>query len=157
MHPVMFTIPGWAFKVIVPLLILWGCYSIVVSVNRSSPAAKKDGDGDGAKGFQLPADSPFNALISVAIGLGVFAFASPVVVEGEGAARLVSLLKGFAHGPHWRAPWESLPRGPWRALLCACNSCKSTRRPVKRCCMEAIARWRRLEALRERLGPVAAG
>jgi phosphatidylglycerol:prolipoprotein diacylglycerol transferase len=113
----MFTIPGWAFKVIVPLLILWGCYSIVVSVNRSSPAAKKDGEGEGAKGFQLPADSPFNAVISVAIGLGVFAFASPVVVEGAGAARLVSLLKGFAHGPHWRAPWESLPIYSYGVML----------------------------------------
>ena len=37
MHPVMFTIPGWAFKFIVPLLILWGGYSLVVSVNRATP------------------------------------------------------------------------------------------------------------------------
>ena len=118
MHPVMFTIPGWAFKIIVPLLILWGCYSIIVSVNRASPAAKKEGEGESeGKGFQLPADSPFNAAISVAIGLGVFAFASPVVVTGEGVGRVVSVLKGFANGQHWRAPWESLPIYSYGVML----------------------------------------
>ena len=33
MHPVMITVPGWAFKFIVPALILWGVYSIIVNVN----------------------------------------------------------------------------------------------------------------------------
>jgi hypothetical protein len=62
MHPVMFTIPGWGFKFIVPLLVLWGMYSIVVSANRAAPAkpgAKKAGDAEPEKkGFELPADSP---------------------------------------------------------------------------------------------------
>ena len=73
MHPVMFTIPGWGFKFIVPLLVLWGMYSIVVSANRAAPAkpgAKKDGEAEPEKkGFELPADNPTNALISIAISL----------------------------------------------------------------------------------------
>ncbi len=102
MHPVMFTIPGWAFKVIVPLLILWGCFSIVVSVNRSAPQPKKPDAKDGEKpaesSFTLPADSPFNALVSIGVGLGVFSFAAPISIVGEGPARVVSVLKQFANG-----------------------------------------------------------
>ncbi len=125
MHPVMFTIPGWAFKIIVPLLILWGCFSIVVSVNRSSPEPKKQGKGDKstdkeeppASSFTLPADSPFNALVSIGVGLGVFSFAAPISIVGEGPARVVSVLKQFANGAAWRAPWESLPIYSYGVML----------------------------------------
>ncbi len=132
MHPVMFTIPGGMFKLIVPLLILWGCFSIVVSVNRAAPQPKKKDDKtdkadkddktDKAEAapessFTLPADSPFNAVVSILIGLGVFAFAAPVTLPGEGAAKLLPLLKGFANGANWRAPWESLPIYSYGVML----------------------------------------
>ena len=71
MHPVMITVPGWAFKFIVPALILWGLYSIVVNVNRSGSApAKKPAEGDakGAAADKGPiADSPANALLSICL------------------------------------------------------------------------------------------
>lgn len=110
----MFTIPGWAFKIVVPLLILWGCYSIVVSVNRASPA-KKEGEAEAPS--RLPADSPTNALISIAIGLGVFAFAAPITITGDGLARVVPVLKGFANGAAWKARWESLPIYSYGVML----------------------------------------
>lgn len=119
MHPVMFTIPGWAFKAIVPLLILWGCYSIVVSVNRASPDGKaKESEGEG---FKLPADSPLNAVISILIGLGVFAFASHTL-EGAGAGgsamqQLPTILKAMANGQVWRSQWESLPIYSYGVML----------------------------------------
>lgn len=114
MHPVMFTIPGWAFKLIVPALILWGCYSIVVSMNRGAP--KKEGDVS-AGGMNLPADSIPNAIISVAIGIGVFAFAAPITITGQGVGRLGPVLRGLANGPAWRGRWESLPIYSYGVML----------------------------------------
>ncbi len=138
MHPVMLTIPGWAFKVIVPLLILWGMYSIVVSVNRASPPppppkkkrarGKKSDDApvtdeepapEKPKGrtFDLPADTPLNALVSVAIGLGVFGFAAPVTFTGSPVEKLVQLLKAFISGVVWRGSWQSLPIYSYGVML----------------------------------------
>ncbi len=114
----MFTIPGWAFKFIVPLLVLWGCYSLVVSVQRGSAPPKKEGGAKGDDLFsRLPADSTGNALVSIAIGLGVFAFAAPIRVEGEGLARVVSVLKNVPNGPAWRGAWESLPIYSYGVML----------------------------------------
>jgi len=121
MHPVMFTIPGWGFKIIVPLLILWGMYSIVVSVNRAAPPAKgKEGDKAEEKGFELPADNPSNALISIAIGLGVFAFSAPVHPVGSNLQKLVQVLKAFVVGRNWVGPtavWEPLPIYSYGVML----------------------------------------
>ncbi len=126
MHPVMLTIPGWAFKLRVPALILWGMYSLVVSVNRAAPAPAKggpkkdaaDASADGEKkGFELPADSPGNAIISVLIGLGVFSFAAPLGLTGGPGEKAVRVLKGFINGQMWRAPWESLPIYSYGVML----------------------------------------
>lgn len=121
MHPVMFTIPGWGFKIIVPLLVLWGMYSIVVSANRASPSkatAKKGDDGDEKKGFELPADNPTNALISIGIGLGVFAFSAPVTLTGTNVQKFIQVLKGFVNGRNWfGAHWESLPIYSYGVML----------------------------------------
>ncbi len=122
MHPVMFTIPGWGFKFIVPLLVLWGMYSIVVSANRAAPAkpgAKKAGDAEPEKkGFELPADNPTNALISIAIGLGVFAFSAPLTLTGSNADKALQVLKGFVNGRNWfGVTWESLPIYSYGVML----------------------------------------
>ena len=120
MHPVMFTIPGWGFKIIVPLLVLWGMYSIVISANRSAPPPKgKDAtEGDEAKGFQLPADNPTNALISIAIGLGVFAFSAPVTLTGSAPQKLLQVLKAFVNGRNWfGVTWEPLPIYSYGVML----------------------------------------
>lgn len=151
MHPVMLTIPGWAFKAIVPLLILWGMYSIIVSVNRASPPppppkkkparAKRteatnstdstDSTEDTStkaptessqnspppRSFNLPADTPLNALISIAIGLGVFGFAAHVAFSGSAVDKLLQLLRAFASGVVWRAPWQSLPIYSYGVML----------------------------------------
>lgn len=122
MHPVMFTIPGWGFKFIVPLLVLWGMYSIVVSANRAAPAkpsAKKDGEAEPEKkGFELPADNPTNALISIAIGLGVFAFSAPVTLTGSNADKALQVLKAFVNGRNWfGVTWESLPIYSYGVML----------------------------------------
>ena len=121
MHPVMFTIPGWMFKIVVPLLILWGCFSIVVSVNRSAPQPKKKDDKDAESppesSFTLPADSPFNAVVSILIGIGVFAFAAPITVAGSGLTAAISVLKQFPSGAAWRGPWEQLPIYSYGVML----------------------------------------
>ncbi len=126
MHPVMLTIPGWGFKILVPLLILWGMYSIVMTVNRGAPDAKKPKEKDAAediaddpkkKGVELPADNIPNALISIGIGLGVFTFAAPVHPDGTLVAKTLTVLKGFANGAIWRAPWESLPIYSYGVML----------------------------------------
>jgi len=110
-------------------------YSLVVSANRAAPAptkkgASKKGDGDGEaasddteeasaskKGFELPADSPGNALISVLIGFGVFSFAAPLGLTGGPADKVVRVLRGFINGQMWRAPWESLPIYSYGVML----------------------------------------
>lgn len=130
MHPVMFTIPGWAFKLIVPVLILWGMYSIVMSVNRGAPPppprkkTAKDGDApapaDDEKkksGLRLPHDNLTNALISVAIGLGVFAFAAPLNLHGSNGEKAVQILKGIAQRAVWLGRWESLPIYSYGVML----------------------------------------
>lgn len=121
MHPVMFTIPGWGFKIIVPLLILWGMYSLVVSANRAAPPPKgKDvpPEEPGKKSFELPADNPTNALISIAIGLGVFAFSAPVQFSGSNVQKLGQLLKAFVRGSNWFGViWEPLPIYSYGVML----------------------------------------
>jgi phosphatidylglycerol:prolipoprotein diacylglycerol transferase len=127
MHPVMFTISGWMFKILVPLLILWGCYSIVINVNRASPpppSKKKTKTDDEVvksdakeSGFKLPADTPFNAIVSILIGLGVFAFAAPVTLTGSNFEKFVQTLKAFANGPIWRQQWEKLPIYSYGVML----------------------------------------
>lgn len=158
MHPVMFTIPGWAFKGIVPLLILWGMYSIVVAANRNgAPVPKtppkkplkapKDAKADdtatasdvkadvkaGEKTdaatdekpeakkaepkWELPADSPSNAVVSMLIGLGVFAFAAPLGLHGSRGEMASQILKGFIRGTVWQGQWESLPIYSYGVML----------------------------------------
>ena len=121
MHPVMITVPGWAFKFIVPALILWGLYSIVVNVNRSGSApAKKPAEGDakGAAADKGPiADSPANALLSIAIGIGVFAYAAPLGLHGSNGEKALQVIKGFARGPIWKGVWESLPIYSYGVML----------------------------------------
>ncbi len=112
MHPVMITVPGWAFKFIVPALILWGVYSIIVNVNKGDPAKK------GAEPEKPPiADSPGNAALSVLIGLGVFSYAAPLGLHGTNPEKAIQVLKGFARGTVWRSPWESLPIYSYGVML----------------------------------------
>jgi phosphatidylglycerol---prolipoprotein diacylglyceryl transferase len=120
MHPVMFTIPGWAFKLVVPLLILWGCFSIVVSVNRASPQPKAAGDVPDT-GYKLPADNPTNAAISILIGFVAFAFGSGIAntVSGDAGvgAYIGPTLKTFITARAWRSAWESLPIYSYGVML----------------------------------------
>lgn len=124
MHPVFVTIPGWGFKILVPLMILWGMYSLAVSAHRKAPPPpdKKKGAEGGEltpekKGFELPADNPTNAVISILIGFGVFAYASPLVINGSAIDKAVTVLKGFIQGANWRAEWQSLPIYSYGVML----------------------------------------
>ncbi len=119
MHPVMITVPGWAFKFIVPALILWGVYSIIVNVNRNGAPPKKPGEGDAKddKDKGPIADSPANALLSVAIGIGVFAYAAPLGLHGTNGEKALQVIKGFARGLIWKSPWESLPIYSYGVML----------------------------------------
>ncbi len=122
MHPVMFTIPGWAFKFIVPALILWGGYSLAVSAHRAAPPPPKSpgkpDDKAQGDGFQLPADNPLNALISILIGVGVFVFAAPLHLTGSNTQIAGQVISGFVHGSVWKShAWLSLPIYSYGVML----------------------------------------
>lgn len=128
MHPVLISLPGWLFKFVSPGLILWGLYSLVVAFVRGVLLGSGDG-GNGERGggvlrrwWHVPADTPFHAVVSVAIGIGLFVFASPVQVgEGSWVERLVLALVAFGRGvlsrQVWAAPWTSLPIYSYGVML----------------------------------------
>jgi phosphatidylglycerol:prolipoprotein diacylglycerol transferase len=126
MHPVLLMIPGWAFKLVVPGLILWGLYSLLVTLAGRRRGEEGEGDEPSTEARPalrwLPADSPGNALVAMAIGVGLFVFASPVRVgEGTPAERLVLALLAFARGVGdpavWRGAWQSLPIYSYGVML----------------------------------------
>lgn len=85
------------------------------------PEQRPEGSKPATAERLLPSDSPTNALISLAIGIGLFVFAAPVRVQGQGAERLFSALSAFARGVIdrgvWSARWESLPIYSYGVML----------------------------------------
>ena len=70
---------------------------------------------------EIPPDNTLNSLISVAIGVGIFLYASPVHVGGAGMGRLFAALGAFGRGVVnrgvWTAAWTSLPIYSYGVML----------------------------------------
>ena len=115
MHPVLVTLPGLFFKLVAPALIAWGLFSLVVTYNRRALKTAPDHE-------RVPADGAANALISIAVGIGLFVYASGLAIpDGNIAARLLYALRAFGRGlvdrAVWGASWRSIPIYSYGAML----------------------------------------
>jgi phosphatidylglycerol:prolipoprotein diacylglycerol transferase len=115
MHPVLVTVPGAFFKFLGPALIAWGIYSLVTSYRRRALAGPTASP-------RLPADTPANALISIAVGIALFVYAAALVVpDGNLAVRTALALRAFAGAVVdrnvWATSWRAIPIYSYGAML----------------------------------------